>query len=48
MLLIISNLQYELLFCVEDKLDPAVGVVESLMQKYPKIDSKLFIGKYAK
>lgn len=43
-LFIISNLQYELLFCVENKLDPAVVVVDSLMQKYPKIDSKLFIG----
>ena len=37
--------QYELLFCVEDEMDPALMVVRSLMEKYPKIDSKLFMGK---
>merc|ERR1711893_545363 len=35
--------QYELLFCVEDEMDPALMVVRSLMEKYPKIDAKLFI-----
>lgn len=40
-------LQYELLFCIEDKFDPAIKVVETLMQKYPTIDSKLFIGMKA-
>lgn len=39
--------QYELLFCIEDKCDPAISVVETLMQKYPMIDSKLFIGEYS-
>lgn len=41
------SLQYELLFCIEDKCDPAISVVETLMQKYPMIDSKLFIGEYS-
>lgn len=36
--------QYELLFCIEDKDDPAVEIVNSLMEKYPTIDSHLFIG----
>lgn len=40
------QLQYELLFCIEDKSDPAIGVVEALMHKYPKIDSKLFLGRW--
>ena len=39
-------LQYELLFCVEDETDSALMVVRSLMEKYPKIDAKLFIGEY--
>lgn len=37
--------QYELLFCVEDELDPALMVVRSLMEKYPKTDARLFTGK---
>ena len=37
--------QYELLFCVEDKSDPAVMVVMQLMEKYPSISSRLFTGK---
>lgn len=39
-------MQYEILFCIEDKFDPAIGVVEALMHKYPEIDSKLFIGRW--
>jgi len=35
---------YELLFCVEDKEDAAVLVVENLMEKYPKVEAQLFIG----
>uniref|UniRef100_A0A1Y1K9G3 ceramide glucosyltransferase n=1 Tax=Photinus pyralis TaxID=7054 RepID=A0A1Y1K9G3_PHOPY len=36
--------KYELLFCVEDDTDPAIMLVKSLMEKYPKVDAKLFIG----
>lgn len=35
---------YELIFCLEEELDPAVMVVRSLLEKYPKVDAKLFIG----
>jgi ceramide glucosyltransferase len=35
---------YELLFCIEDKEDAAVQVVEQLMEKYPKVDAHLFLG----
>lgn len=35
---------YELLFCVAHEQDPAIFVVKSLLAKYPKHDSKLFIG----
>ncbi|XP_037949622.1 ceramide glucosyltransferase-like [Teleopsis dalmanni] len=35
---------YELLFCIEDKDDPATIVVQGLMSKYPKVDASLFIG----
>ena len=38
-------LQYELIFCIEEDMDPAVMVVRSLLEKYPKVDAKLFIGK---
>ncbi|OWF51098.1 Ceramide glucosyltransferase [Mizuhopecten yessoensis] len=34
---------YELLFSVQDENDPAIMVVQSLIQKYPKVDAKLFI-----
>lgn len=36
---------YELLFCLEDKKDPAVKIVEQLIEKYPQISSKLIIGE---
>lgn len=35
---------YELLFCVEEKTDPAVKLVESLIAKYPQVDATLFLG----
>ena len=33
---------YELLFCVEDPGDSALGVVNQLAEKYPKIDIRIF------
>ena len=38
--------QYELLFCVEDKSDPAVMVVMQLMDEYPTVSSRLFTGQF--
>lgn len=38
--------QFELLFSVQDECDPAIMVVQSLIQKYPKVNAKLFIGKF--
>lgn len=38
--------QYELLFSVQDDNDPAILVVKSLIDSYPKVDAKLFIGKF--
>lgn len=35
---------YELLFCIEDKEDPAVAVVQQLMEKYPNFDAHLYLG----
>lgn len=35
---------YELLFCVENEHDPAVMLVNSLLQKYPHIEARLFVG----
>lgn len=35
---------YELLFCVEEKTDPVVPMVEQLMAKYPLTEAYLFIG----
>jgi len=36
---------YEILFCVQDDNDPAILVVKSLIESYPKVDAKLFIGQ---
>lgn len=36
--------QFELLFCVQDEKDAAILCVQSLIQKYPKIDARLFVG----
>ncbi|TMW43374.1 hypothetical protein DOY81_011545 [Sarcophaga bullata] len=35
---------YELLFCIEDKSDPAVKLVENLIAKYPTVEASLFLG----
>ncbi|RZF41192.1 hypothetical protein LSTR_LSTR011573 [Laodelphax striatellus] len=35
---------YEILFCIEDKNDPAILPVKRLMEKYPQVDTQLFIG----
>ncbi|XP_074643665.1 ceramide glucosyltransferase-like isoform X1 [Tubulanus polymorphus] len=35
---------YEILFCIQDEMDPSIMVVKSLMEKYPKVDAKVFIG----
>lgn len=35
---------YELLFCIEDKSDPAIKIVEQLCEKYPQIDAQIFLG----
>ncbi|KAL5017585.1 hypothetical protein ScPMuIL_007174 [Solemya velum] len=35
---------YELLFCIQDESDAAIMVVQSLINKYPKVDAKLFLG----
>lgn len=39
------SLQFEILFCVQDKNDPAITVVDKLMEKYPNVDARLFVGK---
>lgn len=36
--------KYELLFCIESEADPAVMIVKQLIERYPEIDSSLFIG----
>lgn len=36
--------KYEILFCIEDEADPAIMLVRRLMEKYPNIDTDLFIG----
>lgn len=35
---------YELLFCVEDESDPVLMLVHKLMEKYPTVDARLFVG----
>lgn len=32
------------MFCVEDKTDPAIKLVEELIAKYPQVDASIFIG----
>lgn len=36
---------YEIIFCIKDKNDPAVQIVQQLIEKYPKISSQLLIGE---
>jgi len=40
----VSVCQYELLFCVDDNSDAAIMVVNSLIQKYPQVNARLFAG----
>ncbi|XP_048734159.2 ceramide glucosyltransferase-like isoform X2 [Ostrea edulis] len=35
---------FELLFCVPDDQDPAINLVQRLQEKYPNVDTRLFIG----
>ncbi|RZC38899.1 ceramide glucosyltransferase-B, partial [Asbolus verrucosus] len=35
---------YEILFCIEDETDPAIKVVNTLIEKYPKVSAQVFIG----
>lgn len=35
---------FELLFCFEDGADPALPLVNDLIEKYPDVDAKVFIG----
>lgn len=35
---------YEILFCVEDKQDPVLVLIKKLMDKYPTVDARLFLG----
>jgi len=42
---ILSVVQYELLFCVEDDSDSAIMIVNSLIEKYQKCNAQLFVGK---
>ncbi|XP_071954452.1 ceramide glucosyltransferase-like isoform X2 [Antedon mediterranea] len=37
--------KYEILICLQDEGDPAVKIVEPLMERYPDVDSQLFIGR---
>lgn len=50
---LISNLEtfftlryplYEIIFCIEDENDPSIPVVNSLMEKYPNVTTRVFIG----
>lgn len=36
--------QFELLFCIQDDKDAAIGYVNQLLRKYPQVDARLFIG----
>ncbi|CAG0919975.1 unnamed protein product [Notodromas monacha] len=35
---------YELLFCVAEETDPALVVCRALLDKYPKVDARIFVG----
>ncbi|CAG2117675.1 unnamed protein product, partial [Medioppia subpectinata] len=36
--------QFELLFCIHDDKDAAIMFVKRLIEKYPEVDARLFIG----
>ena len=38
--------QYELIFCLQDEHDAARMFVQTLIDKYPKVDTKTFVGKH--
>ncbi|XP_059469789.1 ceramide glucosyltransferase [Neocloeon triangulifer] len=40
----LSYPKYELLICIEDESDPAIMIAKSLIEKYPTVDARLFIG----
>ncbi|GFR97179.1 ceramide glucosyltransferase [Elysia marginata] len=44
MMMMIMIMMFELLFSVPDDNDPAILVVKSLIESFPKVDAKLFIG----
>ncbi|XP_052775844.1 ceramide glucosyltransferase-like [Mya arenaria] len=35
---------FELLFCIQDEMDASRMIVQSLIDKYPKVDAKMFLG----
>src|SRR2546425_1174175 len=35
---------FELLFCVKDPLDPAIFFIRKLMNQYPRVSARIFIG----
>lgn len=35
---------FELLFCINDESDPSIMLVKRLMEKYPNVDARIFIG----
>lgn len=37
-------LQFEILFCVQDSKDAAIIYVNRLLEKYPQVDARLFVG----
>lgn len=37
-------MQFELLFCVQDENDAALQPVRKLIEKYPKVDARYFVG----
>ena len=39
--------QYEILFCIQDKDDPANEVVNRLMAEHPNIEAKIVTGRFA-
>ncbi|XP_050403093.1 ceramide glucosyltransferase [Patella vulgata] len=39
--------KFELLFCVHDDDDPAINLVEKLKERYPKVETRMFIGGQA-
>ena len=42
--LISIQFQYELLFCIHDDKDASLMVVKRLIEKYPCVDAKIFLG----